>query len=190
MSTQGCGHSCYGIPPHHLWRKTPRSRGVSLPTPPGAHAQNKRHIPTRQKKLINTLSTQINALTDQRNNLCNVAGSLNNVTKHDKSIRMLLDSGANFFAFHLDDYHMRLLPQHTKIQAFQPDGDSIHSIAKETLDDFLPRLPEGTCNGHIIPLPKHSIAPCSKLFDTGCCIELNQDRVNVIYKDRVIIKGD
>ena len=51
-------------------------------------------------------------------------------------------------------------------------------------------LPEKKGNGHIMPLARHSIALCSKLVDAGCRIELDGNRAKVIYKDKVILKGD
>ena len=62
-------------------------------------------------------------------------------------------------------------------------------MAKATLDDFLPQLPEGAGHGHVMLLAKHSIAPCSKLVDAGCRIELDQGGAKVIYKGQVTLKG-
>ena len=94
------------------------------------------------------------------------------------------------FAFHPKDPHMHLLPYHKPVQAYQPGGNFIHSMAEATLDDFLPQLPEGAGHGHVMPLAKHSITPCSKLVDAGCQIELDQSGAKVIYKGQVILKGD
>ena len=85
---------------------------------------------------------------------------------------------------------MRLLPHHKPLRAMQPGGDFLHSLGEATLDDYLPMLLEGTTNGHVMPLRNQSIAPCSKLVDAGCRIELDRDWAKVIYKDKVIFKDD
>ena len=77
---------------------------------------------------------------------------------------------------------MRLLPHHKPLRAMQPNGDATHSLGEATLDDYLPMLPKGAGNGHIMSLRNESIAPCSKLVDAGCRIELDRDRAKVIYK--------
>ena len=140
------------------------------------------------KTLFETVSTQVNALTDQQ--IESRASYLNNGPKRDKGIKMLLDSGANMFAFYPKDPHMRRLPLHKPLRATQPEGEYLHSIGEATLDDYLPMLPTGTTNGHIMPLKTQSLNPCSKLVDAGCRIELDQGGAKVIYKGQVILRGE
>ena len=62
-------------------------------------------------------------------------------------------------------------------------------MVEATLDDYLPMLPKGTTNGHVMPLTRHSIAPYSALIDAGCRIELDRDGAKAFYKNKAILKG-
>ena len=67
-------------------------------------------------------------------------------------MKVLLDSGANFWAFDQHDTQMKILDQHNPISVLEPSGNSIKSIAEATYDHMLPMLPKGTSNGHVMPL--------------------------------------
>ena len=106
-------------------------------------------------------------------------------------MKVLLDSGANFWAFDQHGTQMKILDQHNPISALEPSGNAIKSLAEATYDHMLPMLPKGTSNGHVMPLGQgHSIAPCSKLVDAGCEILLGAKDAKVFYKGNLILTGD
>ena len=133
------------------------------------------------------------SLLEVENFLSNVTSnnSTHNLDKRGHQIKMLLDSGANFWAFDQHDPKMKILDHHNPISALEPSGNAIKSMAEATYDHILPMLPKGTSNGHVMPLGQgHSIAPCSKLVDAGCQILLGAKDAKIFYKGNLILTGD
>ena len=114
---------------------------------------------SEQSKRAHKYLTQVAA--NDKYSLLEVENFLNNITSEDSThnldkrghqIKVLLDSGANFWAFDQHDPKMKILDHHNPISALEPSGNAIKSIAEATYDHILPMLPKGTSNGHVMPL--------------------------------------
>ena len=92
-----------------------------------------------------------------------------NPTPKYKPIKLLMDTGANFTAFHEKDTNIIDIPTTSHIQAFGPSGAAMHSVGEAKYKAHIPMgMPSNIFNGHKIPaLQQHSILSIVKIVDAG-----------------------
>ena len=108
-------------------------------------------------------------------------------------IPKLLGSGANFIAWHPEDWQIKLLHKHNPIGAIQPGGQLMECSAEVTIarELLLTSVPQEMFNGHVLPtLKNHSIISPGKICDAGYGILLTGGKALVLHNGgRVFLGG-
>ena len=108
-------------------------------------------------------------------------------------IPRLLDSGANFHAYHQEDHDVVQLTTHRRVGARVPNGSLMHSTKEVTAvlpTTITQHLPECHFNGHVLPaLAQHTILSIGKFCDAGCQCILQSDKALIIKNNQIIMEG-
>ena len=104
-------------------------------------------------------------------------------------IPRLLDSGANFTAWHLENWQIELLHEHNPIRAIQPGGKLMEGSTEATMKKTLTTI-SSTRNVQwevLLTLKNHSIISLGKIYGTECEVLLTKDKALVLHNGRVIL---
>ena len=129
------------IRPSQAQRVTPaqykKETALALPSTTSQQTTSSNSNINKQTRQAHEYLAQV--ATEDKFSFREVENFLNNVksddgtrsfSKRENQIKVLLDSGANFWAFDQHDTQMKILDQHNPISALEPSGNAIRILAE------------------------------------------------------------